>query len=77
MQQELKEREEVERELGLVKTWIQDTCGLLHSPTADVDSLLQELEVITAVSDRNSLLSELSLSASSSPLSVSAPSYSS
>ncbi|KAJ8270593.1 hypothetical protein GJAV_G00116870 [Gymnothorax javanicus] len=46
VQQELKEREEVERELALVKTWIQDTCGLLLSPTADVDTLLQELEVM-------------------------------
>ncbi|KAJ8275253.1 hypothetical protein COCON_G00098780 [Conger conger] len=46
VQQELKDREEVERELGLVKTWIQDTCSLLLSPTADVDSLLQELEVL-------------------------------
>ncbi|XP_039981880.1 nesprin-1-like isoform X3 [Xiphias gladius] len=42
--QELKEREEVEKELGLVKGWIQDTRGLLLSPTADLDSLLQELE---------------------------------
>uniref|UniRef100_A0A3P9CPE0 SYNE1 n=1 Tax=Maylandia zebra TaxID=106582 RepID=A0A3P9CPE0_9CICH len=37
--------EEVEKELGLVKGWIQDTRGLLLSPTADLDSLLQELEV--------------------------------
>ncbi|XP_053736179.1 nesprin-1 isoform X10 [Synchiropus splendidus] len=43
--QELREREEVEKELGLVKGWIQDTRGLLLSPTADLDSLLQELEV--------------------------------
>lgn len=43
--QELKEREDVEKELGLVKGWIQDTRGLLLSPTADLDSLLQELEV--------------------------------
>ncbi|CAI5683845.1 unnamed protein product [Oreochromis niloticus] len=42
--QELREREEVEKELGLVKGWIQDTRGLLLSPTADLDSLLQELE---------------------------------
>lgn len=45
--QELREREEVEKELGLVKGWIQDTRGLLLSPTADLDSLLQELEVGT------------------------------
>lgn len=43
--QELREREDVEKELGLVKGWIQDTRGLLLSPTADLDSLLQELEV--------------------------------
>uniref|UniRef100_A0A3Q3AL68 SYNE1 n=1 Tax=Kryptolebias marmoratus TaxID=37003 RepID=A0A3Q3AL68_KRYMA len=45
VQQELREREEVEKELGLVKGWIQDTRGLLLSPTADLDSLLHELEV--------------------------------
>ncbi|XP_061127011.1 nesprin-1-like isoform X2 [Syngnathus typhle] len=44
VQQELREREEVERELSLVKGWIQDTRGLLLSPTADLDTLLQELE---------------------------------
>ncbi|XP_067337447.1 nesprin-1 isoform X16 [Channa argus] len=44
VQQELREREDVEKELGLVKGWIQDTRGLLLSPTADLDSLLQELE---------------------------------
>lgn len=42
---ELLEREEVERELGLVKGWIQDTQGLLLSPTADLDTLLSDLEV--------------------------------
>lgn len=47
--QELREREEVEKELGLVKGWIQDTRGLLLSPTADLDSLLQELEVATCI----------------------------
>ena len=45
MHQELREREDVEKELGLVKGWIQDTRGLLLSPTADLESLLQELEV--------------------------------
>ena len=45
VQQELREREEVEKELGLVRGWIQDTRGLLLSPTADLESLLQELEV--------------------------------
>uniref|UniRef100_A0A8C6WV75 SYNE1 n=1 Tax=Neogobius melanostomus TaxID=47308 RepID=A0A8C6WV75_9GOBI len=47
VQQELREREDVEKELGLVKGWIQDTRGLLLSPTADLDSLLHELEVIS------------------------------
>lgn len=45
VQVELLERDEVERELGLVKGWIQDTQGLLLSPTADLDSLLSDLEV--------------------------------
>lgn len=45
MHQELREREDVEKELGLVKGWIQDTRGLLLSPTADLESLLHELEV--------------------------------
>lgn len=45
VRQELTEREDVEKELGLVKEWIQDTRGLLLSPTADLESLLQELEV--------------------------------
>ncbi|XP_061667964.1 nesprin-1 isoform X8 [Syngnathoides biaculeatus] len=44
VQQELRERQEVERELVLVKGWIQDTQGLLLSPTADLDTLLQDLE---------------------------------
>ncbi|MCJ8743979.1 hypothetical protein PDJAM_G00100910, partial [Pangasius djambal] len=44
VQVELLEREEVERELGLVKDWIQDTQGLLLSPTADLDTLLSDLE---------------------------------
>ncbi|KAL0164552.1 hypothetical protein M9458_040305, partial [Cirrhinus mrigala] len=41
---ELREREEVVRELGLLKGWIQDTQGLLLSPTADLDNLLTDLE---------------------------------
>ncbi|XP_028808913.1 nesprin-1 isoform X6 [Denticeps clupeoides] len=44
VQAELGEREEVERELGLVKGWIQDTRGLLLSPSADLDMLLLDLE---------------------------------
>ncbi|XP_037393333.1 nesprin-1 isoform X3 [Pygocentrus nattereri] len=45
VQLELVEREEVERELELVKGWIQDTQGLLLSPTADLDTLLSDLEM--------------------------------
>lgn len=43
--QELKDREEVERGLSLVKSWIQDSRELLLNPTADMDILTQELEV--------------------------------
>lgn len=43
--QELKDREEVEKELSVVKAWIQETRELLLNPTQDIDSLLQELEV--------------------------------
>lgn len=43
--QELREREEVEKELSVVKAWIQETRELLLNPTPDIDSLLQELEV--------------------------------
>uniref|UniRef100_A0A8C1K642 Spectrin repeat containing, nuclear envelope 1a n=1 Tax=Cyprinus carpio TaxID=7962 RepID=A0A8C1K642_CYPCA len=46
VQVELREREEVVRELGLLKGWIQDTQGLLLSPTADLDNLLTDLEVL-------------------------------
>lgn len=45
VQQELKDREEVERGLSLVKSWIQDSRELLLNPTADMDILTQELEV--------------------------------
>uniref|UniRef100_A0A1A8H4I9 Spectrin repeat containing, nuclear envelope 1b n=1 Tax=Nothobranchius korthausae TaxID=1143690 RepID=A0A1A8H4I9_9TELE len=44
--QELREREEVEKELSVVKAWIQETRELLLNPTPDIDSLLQELEII-------------------------------
>ncbi|TRY57107.1 hypothetical protein DNTS_023982 [Danionella cerebrum] len=44
VQVELLEREEVQRELCLLKGWIQDTQGLLLSPTADLDNLLTDLE---------------------------------
>lgn len=43
--QELRDREEVEKELSVVKAWIQETRELLLNPTPDIDSLLQELEV--------------------------------
>lgn len=43
--QELRDREEVEKELSVVKTWIQETRELLLNPTPDIDALLQELEV--------------------------------
>lgn len=46
VQVELREREEVVRELGLLKGCIQDTQGLLLSPTADLDNLLTDLEVM-------------------------------
>ncbi|XP_031437145.1 nesprin-1-like [Clupea harengus] len=44
VQAELEERGQVERELSLVEGWIQDTRGLLLSPSADLDTLLIELE---------------------------------
>ncbi|XP_061651777.1 nesprin-1 isoform X12 [Phyllopteryx taeniolatus] len=44
--QEMRDREEVERELSVVKAWIQETRELLFNPTPDIDSLLQELEVV-------------------------------
>ncbi|XP_029114386.1 nesprin-1 isoform X5 [Scleropages formosus] len=43
---ELNERDEVEKELGQVKLWIQDTLELLLSSSTDMDTLLQELEVV-------------------------------
>lgn len=50
VQVELLEREEVVRELGLLKGWIQDTQGLLLSPTADLDTLFTDLEVLHTTS---------------------------
>uniref|UniRef100_A0AAV2JAL2 Calponin-homology (CH) domain-containing protein n=1 Tax=Knipowitschia caucasica TaxID=637954 RepID=A0AAV2JAL2_KNICA len=44
--QELRDREEVEKELSVVKTWIQETRELLLNPTLDIDALLQELEIV-------------------------------
>nr|XP_057913481.1 nesprin-1 isoform X6 [Doryrhamphus excisus] len=43
---ELRDREEVARELSVVKAWIQETRELLYNPTPDIDALLQELEVV-------------------------------
>ena len=45
--QELRDREGVEKDLSAVKAWIQETRELLLNPTPDIDSLLQELEVIS------------------------------
>lgn len=45
VKQELKEREEVEAEINIVKSWIQETKEYLLSPDAEVDIRLQELQV--------------------------------
>lgn len=45
VKQELKEREEVEAEINIVKSWIQETKEYLLSPDVEVDTLLQELQV--------------------------------
>lgn len=45
MKQELKEREEVEAEINIVKTWIQETKEYLLNPDVEVDTQLQELQV--------------------------------
>ncbi|XP_073726049.1 nesprin-1 isoform X5 [Misgurnus anguillicaudatus] len=46
VQQELTDREGVEKGLSLVKSWIQDSRELLLNPTSDLDILTQELEVM-------------------------------
>ncbi|KTF86539.1 hypothetical protein cypCar_00031778, partial [Cyprinus carpio] len=46
VQQELSDREGVERGLSLVKSWIQDSRELLLNPTSDLNILTQELEVM-------------------------------
>lgn len=51
--QEMRDREEVEKELSVVKAWIQETRELLLNPTPDLDSLLQELEVYLISQHRN------------------------
>lgn len=45
VRQELKEREEVEIEINIVKSWIQETKEYLLNPTMEVDAQLQELQV--------------------------------
>lgn len=45
VKQELKEREEVEAEINIVKSWIQETKEYLLSPDTEVDTQLQELQV--------------------------------
>lgn len=45
VKEELKEREEVEAEINIVKSWIQETKEYLLSPDAEVDIQLQELQV--------------------------------
>lgn len=51
--QELRDREEVEKELSIAKAWIQETRELLLNPTPDIDSLVQELEVYLILQHRN------------------------
>ena len=43
--EELHDREELEKDLSVIKAWIQETRELLHNPTPDIDALLQDLEV--------------------------------
>lgn len=45
VKQELKEREEVEAQINVVKTWIQETKEYLLNPDVEVDTQLQELKV--------------------------------
>lgn len=45
VKQELKEREEVEADINIVKSWIQETKEYLLSPDVEVDTQLQELQV--------------------------------
>lgn len=55
VKQELKEREEVEREINKVKSWIQDIREYLLNPTIEVDVQLEELQVCQAYSGLNLL----------------------
>lgn len=45
VKQELKDREEVEAQINVVKTWIQETKEYLLSPNVELDTQLQELKV--------------------------------
>lgn len=45
VKQELKEREEIEADINIVKSWIQETKEYLLSPDVEVDTQLQELQV--------------------------------
>ncbi|KAM4679140.1 nesprin-1 isoform 3-T4 [Amazona ochrocephala] len=48
VKQELKEREGVEAEINIVKSWIQETKEYLLSPDVEVDTQLQELQSLLA-----------------------------
>lgn len=51
VKQELKEREEVEREINKVKAWIQEAREYLLNPTIEIDSQLEELQVCQTYCD--------------------------
>lgn len=59
VKQELKEREEVEAEINIVKSWIQETKEYLLSPDVEVDTQLQELQVYQFHQFLNSSISSL------------------
>ncbi|KAM7172376.1 nesprin-1 isoform 3-T4 [Macrochelys suwanniensis] len=46
VKQELKEREEVELEINIVKSWIQETREYLLNPTMEIDAQLEELQAL-------------------------------
>lgn len=45
VKQELKEREVVETQINLVKSWVQETKKYLGNPTIEIDARLEELQV--------------------------------
>lgn len=45
IKQELKEREEVEKEINKVKSWIQEARAYLLNPTTEPEVQLEELQV--------------------------------